>query len=203
VKRISASKQFSKCTGLLFFLLFLACTDKKENPSSENSKKDTAVSRSNKTFLTDCAKLLADARKMDSLLLKQTEVDPPSANKAIVAFADFANYCHNDSLSPVYLIKCAQVARSLNNIPQAKIVLDKCVQDYPRFKDRPAAMFLLAQLYDEDTYLNDESEAEKLYQQIIDEYPTSDWALSAKGAIGFLGKSDEQIIKQLKGGRKK
>ena len=202
MKKSFPSATVRNYASLFFLLVLFSCSDKKQNSTSESSKQDS-VSRSNKSFLTDCKKLLADARKMDSLLLTQTEVDQSSANKAIVAFADYANYCHNDSISPVYLIKCAQVARAINNIPQARLVLENCVQNYPRFKDRPAAIFLLAQLYDENTYMNDESEAKKLYEQIVEEYPASDWALSAKGAIGFLGKSDEQIMKQLKTNKKK
>jgi outer membrane protein assembly factor BamD (BamD/ComL family) len=135
---------------------------------------------------------------MDSVLLTQTEMDSNAANKAIRAFTDFAFYCSNDTLSPVYLVKTAQIAQAINNIPQAKVVLDKCIADYPNFKNRPVALFLLAQLYDEPTYLNNEQEAKLLYQKIIDEHPKSDWAQSAKGAIKFISLSDNQIMEQLK-----
>lgn len=186
---------------LIYILLLFVCACSDKSPQRETTQqKDSSasISKSNKNFISDCKALLREAKKMDSILLSQTEIHFPSANKAIVAFADFANYCHQDSLTPVYLIKCAQVARAIENIPQAKLVLDKCIQDYPKFENRPAAIFLLAQLYDEDTYLNNEAEAKKLYLQIIEEYPKSDWALSAKGAISFLGKSDEQIMQELK-----
>lgn len=134
---------------------------------------------------------------MDSTLLSQTELDNASANRAIKAFTDFAWYCQGDTLSPVYLIKCAQVAKAVNNIPQAKLVLDRCIGSYPGFKNRPAALFLLAQLYDEPTYLNDEHEAKQLYEKIINEYPASEWVESAKGALRFIGKSDDEIMKDL------
>jgi outer membrane protein assembly factor BamD (BamD/ComL family) len=130
-------------------------------------------------------------------LFSQTELDTISAQKAIIAFTDYANYCQTDSLSPIFLIKTAQVARAINNIPQAKVVLDKCIADYPNFKSRPAALFLLAQLYDDNNYMNDENEAKRLYQKIIDEYPHSDWTMSAKGAIEFIGKSDIEITNML------
>lgn len=185
---------------LLAFIVFtFSCTDKsakkEEKPSAAKTDADYHLG---KNYLTDCKKLYAEARREDSILLGETEVNKTSATRAMKAFTDFAFYCASDTLSPVYLIKTAQVARAINNIPQAKLVLDKCVETYPDFKNRPAALFLLAQLYDEDTYLNNESEAKKLYEQIINEYPKSDWALSAKGAITFLGKSDEQIMRELK-----
>jgi TolA-binding protein len=135
---------------------------------------------------------------MDSTLMVQVDIDPVVGNKAVKAFTDFAYYCQTDSMSPVYLIKTAQVARALNNIPQAKLALEHCIETYPAFRSRPAAIFLLAQLYDEPGYLNNEAEAKKLYEKIISEYPNSDWAMSSQGAIHFIGKSDEEILKEIK-----
>jgi predicted Zn-dependent protease len=192
----------------VFFLLSLACLlnllvscsnklDEKKIEGKEKEINDSTRSQS-KIFLTDCLKLKTEAQLMDSVLLTQTEMDSNAANKAIKAFTDFAFYCSSDTLSPVYLIKTAQIAQTINNISQAKVVLDKCIVDYPNFKNRPAALFLLAQLYDEPTYLNNEQEAKALYQKIIDEYPKNDWVQSAKGAIKFIGMSDSQIIEELK-----
>lgn len=185
-----------------FTLLFFSCSDTsgpvKEPGTKAKTNQPEPVTRPPKNYLTDCRKLYRDAKQMDSLLLRQSEVDQGLANKAIKAFTDFAYYCQSDSMSPVFLIKTAQVARAIHNIPQAKLALDRCIETYPSFKNRPAALFLLAQLYDERSYLNNESEARELYQKIIDEYPKSDWAVSAQGAIHFLGKTDEEILKEFK-----
>lgn len=188
---------------IALFVFLSACSN---NGSNETSaiKKDTVSNVSDsankplRTYSADCKNLVVEAKRVDSLLLKEMEVKLPVANKAIKAFTDFAYYCSNDSLCPIYLIKTAQVAQSINNIPQAKIVLDKCIEEFPNSKHRPAAMFLLAQLYDEATYLNNEAEAKSIYEKIISEYPKSDWAKSSKGALNFVGKSDEQIMQSLK-----
>jgi outer membrane protein assembly factor BamD (BamD/ComL family) len=121
------------------------------------------------------------------------------ANKAIKAFTDYAYYCSNDTVTPIFLIKTAQVSVSINNIPQAKLALDKCINEHPKFKNMPAALFLLAQLYDdENSYLNNEEEAKRLYQKIIDEYPKSDMVPSAQGALALIGKTDKQLMEELK-----
>lgn len=155
-------------------------------------------SRDPKNYLTDCKTLYAEARRMDSILLKQLDTDANLGNKAIKAFTDYAYYCQSDSMSPIYLVKSGMVARAINNAPQAKVVLEKCIQDYPKYKELPAAIFLLAQLYDEEVYLNNEEEARRLYQKIVNEYPKSDYAASAKGALMFIGKSDAELAKELK-----
>lgn len=183
---------------ILATCFFVSCSVKNDGPADTKSETVDSSKTISKKFIVDCGQLKRDAIKMDSILLGQIEVDEPSAKKAIVAFTEFANYCDTDTLSPVFLIKTAQVARVINHIPQAKTALDQCIAAYPHFRDRPAALFLLAQLYDENTYLNNEQEAKALYQKIIDEHPKSPWANSAKGAIAFIGKSDKQIMEELK-----
>lgn len=180
---------------VLTALFLFSCSEEKKEAVAETTS-PAAVPASG--FMADCNKLKRQAFRMDSILLGQTEMDEASAKKAIVAFTEFANGCENDTLVPVYLIKTAQVARAINNIPQAKIALDHCIATYTNFRDRPAAIFLMAQLYDEVTYLNDEQKARELYQKIIDEYPKSPWASSAKGALLFIGKSDREIMEELK-----
>ena len=189
---------------LIAFFIFIASCSNNEQEKKVVLKQDSlphavdSLVRSKKLYLSDCKKLYAEAKRMDSILLKELEVKNEVANKAIKAFTDFAFYCAADSLCPIYLIKSAQVAQSINNIPQAKVVLDKCIDQYPKSTHYPAALFLLAQLFDEPTYLNNEVEAKRIYEKIINEFPKSDWAKSSKGALNFIGKSDAQIMEQLK-----
>ncbi len=150
------------------------------------------------SLILNCDDYKKLAFKCDSILLKAIDVNVDVANNAIKDFTNFSYYCHTDSLAPVYLIKTAQVARSVNNFKQAQVVLERCINNYPLFKDKPAAMFLLAQLFDEPNELNNETQAQQLYQEIIQDYPKSTWAKNAKGALKFIGKSDADIIKELK-----
>jgi tetratricopeptide (TPR) repeat protein len=159
------------------------------NTNQQSQKKDTVI--------LNCNEYKKLAFKSDSILLNAVEINTTAANKAIKDFTNFSYYCHTDSLAPIYLIKTAQVARSINNFKQAQVVLERCIGNYPLFKDKPAAMFLLAQLFDDANELNNEIQAEQLYQEIIQDYPKSSWAKNAKGALKFLGKSDEEIIKEL------
>lgn len=165
--------------------------------NNHDSLKAKASVSTKDTITLDCNGYKQLALKSDSVLLKALEVNETQAKTAIKDFTNFSYYCHTDSLAPIYLIKTAQVARSINNPKQAEVVLERCINNYPLFKDKPAAMFLLAQLYDEQGELNNESKAEELYNEIIRDYSKSVWAKSAKGALKFIGKSDEEIIKAL------
>lgn len=197
----SEIRKKASAIGIVLLHLSMACfysCHQTNNPTKNAHTKQDSLAKKQEPSFTNCVAYFTQAKILDSTLLTQTDIDNALANKAIQAFTDFAYYCKTDSMAPVYLIKTAQVARAINNIPQAKKVLEYCIENHKTFKDRAAAMFLLAQLYDEKIYLNNEKEALKLYQQIIEQYPKSPWAESAEGAIAFLGKSDEEIIRQLK-----
>ena len=193
-------KAFIILSSALVFLV--AC-----NSSSTDAKQNDLVTKDSvKTVIDtpvtkDCAVLYKSALAMDSLILTQTEVNADIANRSIRAFTDYAFYCESDSMSPIYLVKTAQIAMAINNANQAKVVLDRCISNYPKFKNKPAAMFMLGQLYDEQHLLNNEEEAKKIYEALIYEYPKSDWATNAKAAIKLLGKTDEQIIKEFSKGK--
>ena len=187
--------------ALLFvFALFYLLSGCGEKPAEQPApvKKETTTRRDPNNFVSDCRDLYSKARELDSILQQQLQAETGLGNQAIAAFTDFAYYCNNDTLSPVYLIKSAQVARAISNIPQAQKSLQYCIDNYRNSVHRPAAIFLLAQLHEDKTYLNDRDEAQRLYQQVIDEYPESDWAESAKGAMAMMGKTDEEIIRFLK-----
>ncbi len=180
------------------FSIFIlsACSSNKTNEKNElNISSDTTVVKQEEV-ISDCSLLKAEARKMDSTLLKANELDKKLGTKAIQVFLDFVYYCGKDTACPIFLIKTAQVSQAIQNYPQSKIALETCIKDYPNFKNKPAALFLLGQLYDEPNQLNNEKKAKEIYQQIINEFPNSEWAVSAQGALSFIGKTDEEIVKQ-------
>jgi TolA-binding protein len=178
-------------------ILNVSCSSNSKN-EKESQKQEANDTINTKAFeeVSDCQRLKKEAAKMDSILLKTNDLDKALGFKANEAFLNFAHYCNADSAAPIFLIKTAQVSSAIQNFSQARVALETCIKDYPQFKNRPAAIFLLGQLYDEATHLNNEIKAKELYQQLLKEYPDSDWAASAKGAIALLGKSDEAIIKQ-------
>lgn len=186
-------------------LFLVACSTKtEENKITNEPKKDSVtVAKVDTTTNRDCKVLYHNARSIDSTIMQKLDMDMSLASKAIKAFADYAFYCESDTLSPVYLIKGAQIAISINNANQAKVLLDRCISNYPKFRNKPAAIFLLAQLYDEQHLLNNEEEAKKLYEQLIFEYPKSEWAANAKGALKLMGKTDQEIINEFNQKNKK
>lgn len=185
-------KKVFSVLGIILF--FYACQNTEPSVKTSGVKTDSVPV--NAPYSTDCKSLFAEARKMDSIILQSIEANVNEGNKAIKAFTDFAYYCKEDTLAPVFLIKSAQIAKSINNLPQAKLCLEKCIEGHQNFKNRGAAMFLLAQMYDEERQLNDEEKAKEIYINIMHSYPKTAWARDAKAAMEMLGKTDEEIIKE-------
>jgi outer membrane protein assembly factor BamD (BamD/ComL family) len=183
---------FALLVGIIVFFLFYNCSSEQKKENTEVKKDSAQASVSS----GDCKSLLENAVRMDSIILAATAVNKDEGNKAIKAFVDFSSICPDDSLAPVFLIKSAQIAQAINNLPQAKLSLEKCILDFPKFRNRGAAMFLLAQLYDDPRYLNNEEKAIELYKEIISVYPKTPWAANAAAAQELAGKSDEQIIRE-------
>lgn len=180
--------------AFVVFLLFYNCTGVKTEEKAVPAK--DSVQTTNSIYTNECRTYYLEAMRNDSIILAATELDPKVGNKAIKAFTDFASFCPNDSLAPVFLLKAGQIAASINNLPQAQVCFEKCYMDFPKFKNGGAAMFLLAQMYDEASLLNDEEKARELYGKIINTYPNTEWAKQADDARGLLGKTDEQIVKE-------
>ncbi len=178
------------CAIGLSFLVSCGNNHTSDKKTVEEIKKDTVVA-------TDqCTTLLNEAKRLDNILTKANVLNNDIADQAITAFYKFTYACKDDSLAPVFLLKSGQVSQAVKKYTQAQGFFKKCIDDFPEFKNRPAAMFLLAQLYDDATILNNESEARTLYQQIIKEYPKTSFATDAKASIKNLGKTDEQLIQE-------
>lgn len=184
-----------KKIGILTATIFLlsACNTGNDNLQNENIKNDSLKITTNSG---DCKILLAEALKIDSALLTSTNLNVNSAEQAINAFNNFASACKDDSLAPIFLLKAGQIAQSISKFQQSKILLQKCADEFPNFRNRGAALFLLAQVYDNVSMLNNETEAKKVYEQIIKEYPNTAWERDSKSCIKNLGKTDEELVKE-------
>src|SRR5687768_1779027 len=104
-------------SNLLFCLAVIAflasCSEKNDGDKQmANTVVKDSITKSNITFIKDCKVFESRARKLDSTLMQELEINKQTASQAIKAFTEFADYCHHDSLAPIYYLKTAQVARA-------------------------------------------------------------------------------------------
>src|SRR4051812_49130906 len=121
--RKSLMRSFAAGVLLLFLNILAGCSQQERKEEVPVAKRDTIKRRDPHNYMSDCRDLYNKALQIDSILQQQVEAEASLGNKAIAAFTDYAYYCDNDSTSAIYLIKTAQVARAIRNIPQAEKAL--------------------------------------------------------------------------------
>lgn len=139
---------------------------------------------------------IAEIKKLETEMHKSAEINNVTAGLAIQAYSDFAGNFPDDSLSPDYLFKAAEIATATQQYPQALTYYKTITDKYPQFKLNRESLYLQGYLL--DNFLNDDAKAKLIYEQVITKYPTSSYANDAKAAIDNLGKSDEELIKEFK-----
>ncbi len=189
--------------GVVFFVLFLmacifiSCETPPEKKSKESSE-DSSDSTKRQVLNDSCMYYLRLSQSIDSSLLKATTYDESMAIKANNTFVKCALLCKHDSISPLYLIKAAQLSQTLKKLDLSEKYLKKIIEEYPKSKFIPAAKFLLAQYYADSKMLNQPEKAKDLLNDIIREYPQTVWSENAAAALQWVGQSDEEIMKHIK-----
>lgn len=120
----------------------------------------------------------------------------PTESKNFVTIAEaLADKNPNDTLAALPLYKAAEVVRAMNDPKKATLIYERIHNDYTSFSKAPEALFMLAFTYDEN--LNDLEAAKATYEKFLRLYPDNVFAESTPMLLENLGKSDEEILRQL------
>lgn len=121
--------------------------------------------------------------------------DSLSAAKAIAQYTDFVKSFPDDSLSPVYLFRGSNLAAQKGDLTLALKLLDQLHRDYPSHKDAPKALFLKG--FVSETQMGDFKTAEACYREFLKSYPNNELAGDVRFSLDNLGKSPEQLLKEI------
>ncbi len=122
-------------------------------------------------------------------------IDMEKGRKMGELYFNFVKKYPQDSLSPEFLLKSAEVYTSIGVIQKAIESLDKIIADYPEHELIPQSIHLLAFVYDDK--VKDYEKAAENYNLLIKKYPNHDLAENAKGCLMLLGKSEEELLNEL------
>jgi outer membrane protein assembly factor BamD (BamD/ComL family) len=154
-------------------LLFTACNVK------EKTNKDVLVNN-----ITKYEKALIDTVNYN--------LNTDTAKILINKYLDFTKTYTKDSLTPIYLLKAADICISIKDYQQAVKLYENVYTNYSTFKKAPEALFLQAMTYCD--FLKNESLGKIKYQEFIEKYPNHTLTDDAKKSIEFIGKSPEEIL---------
>jgi outer membrane protein assembly factor BamD (BamD/ComL family) len=156
---------------ILVGTFLLSCSD----PRNEDVEKITQLENA----------LFAEESSLDNL---------DKAKELIDQYTLFADQYPEDTLSPEYLFRAADIAMNINRGEMAINNYNRILKSYPDFKKAPECLFLKAYVYENN--LGQLNKARVYYQEFIDKYPDNDFADDAEISIQNLGKSPEELIKE-------
>ncbi len=107
----------------------------------------------------------------------------------------YASLLPKDSLSPVLLIRAAEVARVMKQFDRAIELYQWVLEQYPDHPDAADAMFMIAFTWDSDLARYDS--ARVWYERFLKAYPDNDFADDARFLLDNLGKSEEELLQSL------
>ena len=171
---------------LILFLLCAACLSACNTDAGE------------KTQLTQ-EQIVAQIRTLESALaqnLSQPAIDTATADSLIDKAMRYANSFPQDSLSPQFLFRAADVARGIGEQGLAVTLWGKVAKVYEGSRYAPESLFLLAFTLDND--LRDTSRARQAYEEFLEQYPKHPLANDARELLKVLqsGKTPEEMIRE-------
>ncbi|PKP24157.1 MAG: hypothetical protein CVU06_05260 [Bacteroidetes bacterium HGW-Bacteroidetes-22] len=131
-----------------------------------------------------------------ALSADSTAMPPADKVKAMQAlYLEFADKYPNDSISPEYIFRAADLSIFLRDYKTTIGLYDRILTEHKSYAKLPQALFMKAFVYDQ--YIQDPMQASEFYRQFLRLYPDHELADDATQALLFCGKSDAEIMQIL------
>ncbi len=141
--------------------------------------------------------------KIDSLYKKMASSKMFNQNEAMEAmrmYVEFSTKYPNDSLTPEYLFRAADIAQGTGNYEQAAEYLETILEKHTMYVKYQDVLFSAALVY--DNYLENvnhgDERAIQLYDLIINKYPGSNYAEQSKTLKTYVGKPDSVFYNDIR-----
>jgi TolA-binding protein len=180
-------------------LFFLASCKSESDKANEKAAQDSVVKMQARQNYVQAVKHAEDSMRASG------KYDQKLAVATIKAYNDFTVMFPNDSLTPEYLFRAADLAQGTHNYQQAAVYLETIIEKhkgYPKYVD---ACFVAAYVY--DSYLENvnhgDDRARQLYNFVITNYPNTSYAEQSKVLVNYVGKPDSVLLNDImnKGGK--
>jgi outer membrane protein assembly factor BamD (BamD/ComL family) len=124
----------------------------------------------------------------------QFGIDTAKANTTIAAYEAYAEAFKDDTLSPEYLFRAADLQRSMRKTDKSVALYDRIIAEFPKSSRAPYSLFLKGFMYENETQEIDK--AREIYHQFLATYPEHQLADDVAFSLKNLGKTPEELIKQ-------
>lgn len=193
--------------SLLFLALFLSACGGNDTATVDAEMKEEIAPAAESVAFKPAAEALANgenAARVGGMLMQKFDavsnastgtLNPTESREFVRVATELADKYPNDTLAALPLYRAAEVVRALNDPKRAAAIYKQVHDTYPTFSKAPEALFMLAFTYDED--LGNLEAAKATYEKFLKLYPDNVFAEATPMLIQNLGKSDEEILRQL------
>jgi tetratricopeptide (TPR) repeat protein len=151
---------------------------------------------------------ISDLEKHIEKLAKNVFVDPDKYGINKTAAQDYVDACEayaiglpKSEMSPEYLYRAAEMARTLKTYPKALSIFDWIEEKYPNYEKTPTTVFLKGFMLENE--LNNKEAARETYNQFLKNYPNNDLVDDVTFLLDNIDKTDEEIMKMIDAKSKK
>lgn len=189
---------------VLLLTLFSACGGGEANSTEDQSVATEVLEPSAYTAADEALKAGKSATEISNLLMANFNAvsDPATGTLNVRQSQEFTRIAREladkfpgDTVVAMPFYRSAEVVRAMNDPKRAATIYKDVYERFPDFSRAPEAMFMLAFTYDED--LKDYESAKATYTDFIKKHPNHSFADDTEMLLKNLGKSDEEILKEL------
>lgn len=159
--------------------LFFSCSSYEEKQKKEKQEIKSNIARLEKILLSDTTGY----------------INVSAANEAIKYYASYSYKFPNDSITPEYIFRMANVFEALGKYREAIEAFYKVESKYPDFLKKDICIFMQGNIY--ETELNDLEKARQCYERYLQSFPNKPFAKDVKVLLDNLGKSPEELLKSI------
>lgn len=135
-------------------------------------------------------------RAMEDSLVDGRPFDMRQAMALVDVYKAYANANPYDTISAQYLLKAANLAKSIGDGDLSVKLYDRIIKDFPSWRRLPDVMYLRA--FTIDSEWDNRGEAEVAYREVISKFPDHPFARDARAMIENLKYSDDELIQRFK-----
>ncbi|MDP4282711.1 MAG: tetratricopeptide repeat protein [Bacteroidota bacterium] len=142
-------------------------------------------------------KMISGMKEKEQALFSPTATsfDSTTARALVKMYEKFVAKFPNDSLTPSCLLKAGNLSVTLKDGNKAIEFLEQFIKKYPNHPKAEVCLFTEGFVYGD--ILKKLDKARETYQLFIEKYPHSPFVNDAQMSIQTLGKSPEQIVREI------
>jgi len=171
--------EMNKVVYLILVLLIMACTSNEEKQKKEKQSIETNIARLEKILANDTT----------------GQINIAAAYEVIRNYASYSYKFPNDSNTPEYIFRMANILNALGKYREAVEAFHKIESKYPDYSKLDICIFLQGNIY--ETELKNLEKARDYYELFLQKYPNHPLSKDIKVLLENLGKSPEELLKSI------